>query len=134
MKQVIQNFRTGELKVDEVPETVCKSGGILVSNVASLISAGTEKMAVDFAQKSLIGKAQERPDLVRQVISKLKRDGLINTINAVRARLDAPLALGYSCAGLVREIGRGAEEFSVGDRVACAGSNYASHAETVFVP
>ncbi|MCI0524597.1 MAG: bi-domain-containing oxidoreductase [Acidobacteria bacterium] len=134
MKQVIQNFRTGKLKVDEAPETICKPGGVLVSNVASLISAGTEKMAIDFAQKSLAGKARERPDLVRQVISKIKRDGLMNTINAVRSRLDAPLALGYSCAGIVCEVGRGAEEFSVGDGVACAGMNYASHAETVFVP
>ncbi len=134
MKQVIQNFRTGKLKVDEAPETVCKPGGVLVSNVASLISAGTEKMAIDFAQKSLAGKARERPDLVRQVISKIRRDGLMNTINAVRSRLDAPFALGYSCAGIVREVGRGAEEFSVGDGVACAGMNYASHAETVFVP
>jgi polar amino acid transport system substrate-binding protein len=134
MKQVIQNFRTGKLKVDEAPETVCKPGGVLVSNVASLISAGTEKMAIDFAQKSLAGKARERPDLVWQVIGKIKRDGLMNTINAVRSRLGAPLALGYSCAGIVREVGRGAEEFSVGDHVACAGMNYASHAETVFVP
>ena len=134
MKQVIQNFRTGVLKVDEVPETICRRGGVLVANAASLISAGTEKMAVDFAQKSLVGKAQERPDLVRQVLQKLKRDGLRNTINTVRARLEAPLALGYSCAGTVREVGAGAEEFRVGDRVACAGMNYASHAETVFVP
>ncbi len=134
MKQVIQNFRTGVLKVDEVPETICRGGGVLVTNVASLISAGTEKMAVDLAQKSLIGKARERPDLVRQVLSKLKRDGLMSTIQTVRARLEAPLALGYSCAGIVREVGRGAEEFRVGDRAACAGMNYASHAETVFVP
>ncbi|QQS44834.1 MAG: bi-domain-containing oxidoreductase [Acidobacteriota bacterium] len=134
MKQVIQNFRTGELKVDEVPETICKRGGILVTNVASLISAGTEKMAVGLARKSLAGKARERPDLVRQVLDKLKRDGLMNTIQTVRARLDAPLALGYSCAGIVREVGAGADEFCVGDRVACAGMNYASHAETVFIP
>ncbi len=134
MKQVIQNFRTGELKVDETPETICRAGGILVRNVASLISAGTEKTAIDFAQKSLAGKAKERPDLVRQVIGKLKRDGLMSTINAVRARLDAPLALGYSCSGVVHEVGRGAEEFSAGERVACAGMNYASHAEAVFVP
>src|SRR5262249_48744927 len=116
MKQVIQNHRTGELKVDEVPETMCKSGGILVSNVASLISTGAEKKVVDFARKSLIGKAQERPDLVRQIIDRLKRDGLMTTIKTVRARLETPLALGYSCAGVVREIGRGAEEFCVGDR------------------
>jgi len=134
MKQVIQNFRTGKLKVDETPETICRNGGVLVGNAASLISAGTEKMAIDFARKSLAGKAKERPDLVRQVIGKIKRDGLMSAINTVRARLDAPLALGYSCAGIVREVGRGAEEFIVGDRVACAGMNYASHAETVFAP
>jgi predicted dehydrogenase/threonine dehydrogenase-like Zn-dependent dehydrogenase len=134
MKQVLQSFRTGVLKVDEVPETVVKSGGVLVRTAASLISAGTEKMAIDLAQKSLAGKAKERPDLVRQVITKVQRDGLISTFHTVKARLDAPLALGYSSAGLVREVGRGAEEFRVGDRVACAGMNYASHAETVFVP
>ncbi|MCI0337209.1 MAG: bi-domain-containing oxidoreductase [Acidobacteria bacterium] len=134
MKQVIQNFRSGVLKVEEVPDTICKNGGILVSNVASLISAGTDKMAVDLAQKSLVGKAKERPDLVRQTINKLKRDGLKSTIQTVSARLGTPLALGYSCAGVVREVGRGAEEFCVGDRVACAGMNYASHAETVFIP
>lgn len=134
MKQVIQNFRSGVLKVDEVPETIAKRGGILVRNVASLISAGTEKMAVDLAQKSLVGKAKERPDLVRQVINKVKREGLASTFQTVKARLETPLALGYSCAGVVREVGRGAEEFQVGDRVACAGMNYASHAETVFVP
>jgi predicted dehydrogenase/NADPH:quinone reductase-like Zn-dependent oxidoreductase len=134
MKQVIQNFRSGELKVDEVPETSCQSGGILVSNIASLISAGTEKMVIDLAQKSLVGKARERPDLVQQVINKLRRDGLMTTIQTVKARLDAPIALGYSCAGRVREVGRGAEEFLTGDRVACAGMNYASHAETVFIP
>jgi polar amino acid transport system substrate-binding protein len=134
MKQVLQNFRSGVLKVDEVPETICKGGGILVDNVASLISAGTEKMAVDLAQKSLVGKAKERPDLVRQVITKVQKDGLASTFRTVMARLDTPLALGYSCAGIVREVGRGAEEFRVGDRVACAGMNYASHAETVYVP
>jgi predicted dehydrogenase/threonine dehydrogenase-like Zn-dependent dehydrogenase len=134
MKQVIQNFRSGELKVDEVPETICQSGGILVSNVASLISAGTEKMVIDLAQKTLVGKARERPDLVHQVINKLRRDGLMTTIQTVKARLEAPIALGYSCAGTVREVGRGAEEFLTGDRVACAGVNYASHAETVFIP
>ncbi|HWQ35563.1 MAG TPA: bi-domain-containing oxidoreductase [Blastocatellia bacterium] len=134
MKQVLQNFRTGVLRVDEVPEPICKSGGILVANAASLISAGTEKMAVDLAQKSLVGKAKERPDLVRQVIGKVQKDGLASTFRTVMARLDTPLALGYSCAGVVSEVGRGADEFHAGDRVACAGMNYASHAETVFVP
>jgi predicted dehydrogenase/threonine dehydrogenase-like Zn-dependent dehydrogenase len=134
MKQVLQNFRSGVLKVDEVPEPLVKRGGVLVRNAASLISAGTEKMAVELAQKSLVGKAKERPDLVRQVIQKFRREGLRSTLNTVRARLDAPLALGYSCAGVVAEVGAGAEEFQPGDRVACAGMNYASHAEWVYVP
>lgn len=134
MKQVIQNFRSGVLKVDEVPEPLVKRGGVLVRNVSSLISAGTEKMAVDLAQKSLVGKAKERPDLVRQVFQKFRRDGLWSTLNTVKARLEAPLALGYSCAGVVAEVGAGAEEFQAGDRVACAGMNYASHAEWVYVP
>lgn len=134
MKQVIQNFRSGILKVEEVPETICQPGGILVDNVASLISAGTEKMAIDLARRSLAGKARERPDLVRQVLQKLRRDGLASTVQTVRAKLDTPLALGYSCAGIVREVGRGVTEFQVGERVACAGMNYASHAETIFVP
>ena len=134
MKQVLQNFRSGELKVDEVPESIVKSGGILVRNVSSLVSAGTEKMAVELAQKTLLGKAKERPDLVRQVIGKIKRDGFLSTLRTVKARLDAPLALGYSAAGVIKEVGRDVTEFRVGDRVACAGMNYASHAETIFVP
>jgi predicted dehydrogenase/threonine dehydrogenase-like Zn-dependent dehydrogenase len=134
VKQVIQHFRTGVLKVEELPETVVKRGGILVRNAVSLISAGTEKMGIELAQKSLAGKAKERPDLVRQVFNKLRRDGLASTISTVKARLDTPLALGYSCAGTVCETGLGAEEFLIGERVACAGMNYASHAEMVFIP
>lgn len=134
MKQVIQHFRTGELRVEEVPEASPRRGGILVGNVASLISPGTEKMAVELARKSLLGKARERPDLVRQVIRKWRRDGLASTFRTVRTKLETSLAPGYSCAGIVRAVGAGAEEFQVGDRVACAGYNYASHAERVFVP
>ena len=134
MKQVIQHFRSGELRVEDVPETICQPGGILVDNLASLISAGTEKMAIELARRSLAGKARARPDLVRQVLRKLRRDGPASTFRTVRAKLETPLALGYSCAGVVREVGRGVDEFRVGDRVACAGMNYASHAETVFIP
>jgi predicted dehydrogenase/threonine dehydrogenase-like Zn-dependent dehydrogenase len=134
MKQVLQNLRTGDLSVAEVPETICKKGGVLVDAAASLISAGTEKMTIELAQKSLLGKAKERPDLVRQVWQKFKRDGWASTLNTVNAKLNNPLALGYSCAGVIREIGEGAEEFQVGERVACAGMNYASHAETVYIP
>ena len=134
MKQVIQHFRTGALRVEEVPEASPRRGGVLVGNVASLISPGTEKMAVELARKSLLGKARERPDLVRQVIRKWRRDGLASTFRTVRTKLETSLAPGYSCAGIVRAVGAGAEEFQVGDRVACAGYNYASHAERVFVP
>lgn len=134
MKQVLQSFRSGVLKVDEVPDTIVRPGGVLVRTAASLISPGTERMTVELAQKSLLGKARERPDLVRQVITKVKRDGVLSTLRAVEARLDAPLAMGYSAAGEVVEVGRGAEEFRIGDRVACAGMNYASHAELIFVP
>jgi predicted dehydrogenase/threonine dehydrogenase-like Zn-dependent dehydrogenase len=134
VKQVLQYVRSGELDVVEVPEPVCKSGGIVVRNAASLISAGTEKTIVDFAGKSMLGKARERPDLVRQVITKVKKEGLGPTLQAVTSRLDQPIPLGYSCAGTVQAVGRGAEEFAAGDRVACAGMGYASHADAVFVP
>jgi len=134
MKQVLQHVRSRELRVTEVPEPACKSGGVLVRNHASLISAGTEKTIIDFAGKSLVGKARERPDLVRQVLDKTRKDGIGPTMQAVLSRLDQPLPLGYSCAGVVEQVGRGAEEYAVGDRVACAGMGYASHADVVFVP
>lgn len=117
-----------------MPEPHCKSGGILVRNAASLISAGTERAVIEFAGKSLVGKAKDRPDLVKQVLDKVKKDGLAPTIQTVVSRLDQPLPLGYSCAGIVAEVGSGAEEFAAGNRVACAGMGYASHAQTIFVP
>jgi threonine dehydrogenase-like Zn-dependent dehydrogenase len=91
-------------------------------------------MMVELAEKSLIGKAVERPDLVRRVIDKVKNEGLFSTIEAVRSRLDNPMALGYSSAGIVLAVGEGVDNFQPGDRVACAGAGYASHAEVVFVP
>ncbi len=134
MKQVIQNFRSGELKVDEVPAPTARGGGLLVANQFSLISAGTEKSTVDVARKSLAGKAMDRPDQVRKVLDKAKKDGVVDTMKMVFSRLDTPATLGYSCTGIVVEAGRDTEGFTVGDRVACAGQNYASHAEYVWVP
>jgi threonine dehydrogenase-like Zn-dependent dehydrogenase len=134
VKQVLQHVRKRSLELTDVPEPGIRSGGVLVRNSVSLISAGTEKMVIDFASKSMIGKAQERPDLVKQVMDKVRKDGLGPTIQTVLSRLDEPIPLGYSCAGIVEEVGRGAEEFAVGDRVACAGFGYASHAELLFVP
>lgn len=134
MKQVVQNYRSGILKVDEVPAPSLRDAGLLVANQASLISPGTEKSTVDVAQKSLIGKAMDRPEMVRKVLSSIQKDGLLDTMRRVFQRLDTPAALGYSCAGTVVQVGKDAGRFSVGDYVACAGQNYASHAEMVYVP
>ncbi|HEV2763949.1 MAG TPA: zinc-binding alcohol dehydrogenase, partial [Pyrinomonadaceae bacterium] len=134
MKQILQNYRTGELRVAEVPPPVAQRGRVLVRAAASLISAGTERMTVELGKKSLLGKAKERPDLVRQVIQKAKQEGLASTLNAVRAKLDASNALGYSAAGIVVEVGEGVTEFAAGERVACAGAGFASHAELLSVP
>jgi predicted dehydrogenase/threonine dehydrogenase-like Zn-dependent dehydrogenase len=134
VKQVLQHVRSRRLEVADLPEPGPRAGGVLVRNTASLISAGTEKMITDFAGKSMVGKARERPDLVRQVMDKVRKDGLAPTVQTVLSKLDQPIPLGYSCAGIVEAAGRGAEEFAVGDRVACAGMGYASHADVVFVP
>jgi predicted dehydrogenase/threonine dehydrogenase-like Zn-dependent dehydrogenase len=135
MKQVIQSTRTGKLRLREVPEPSVKAGNILVSTRASLISAGTERMVVEFARKSLAGKARERPDLVKKVLHKIKKDGVAATIRAVLARLDEPLPLGYSAAGDVIAVGDGLEGyFRVGQRVAVAGAGLANHAELNVIP
>ncbi len=135
MKQVIQSRRTGKLALKEVPEPKVKRGHLLVRTRASLISAGTERMAVDFAKKSLAGKAMARPDLVRKALDKAKRDGIGAVLKAVLARLDEPLPLGYSAAGEVVAVGQGLEgRYRVGDRVAVAGAGLANHAETNVVP
>jgi hypothetical protein len=107
---------------------------VLVRTAASLISAGTERMTVELGRKSLIGKARERPDLVRQVIQKAQREGLMNTLTAVQTKLNAANALGYSAAGVVIGAGDDAGDFRAGDRVACAGAGFASHAEVLSVP
>ena len=134
MKQVVQNYRSGELKVDEVPPPVPKPGWVQVANHCSLISAGTERSTVTMAKKSLAGKAQARPDLVRKVVSQVQKEGLVDTARMVMGRLDTRAALGYSCAGVVVDVGAADCGFAVGDRVACAGQNYASHAELVNIP
>jgi predicted dehydrogenase/threonine dehydrogenase-like Zn-dependent dehydrogenase len=134
MKQVIQNDRSRATVIMEVPEPRVAPGGILVRTRASLISAGTEKTAVDFGRKSMLEKARSRPDLVKQVLGRMASDGIQPTLESVMNRLEQPIPLGYSCAGIVEEVGRGAHEFSVGQRVACAGAGYANHAEMVSVP
>ena len=134
MKQIIQSFRTGKLDLAEVPAPQLRARGILVRTAASVISSGTERMVLEFAEKNALQKAKARPDLVRQVLDKVRREGLIATYKSIQNRLDQPLPLGYSSAGVVVEVGEEAREFSVGDRVACAGSGYASHAELAYIP
>lgn len=134
MKQLIQNYRSGKLEVGEVPAPVARAVGVLVATQNSLISAGTERSSAQMARKSLVGKAMERPDLVRKVLSQVEKKGLVETAKIVFGRLDAPVAPGYSCAGIAIEVGGNVRGLKPGDRVACAGQNYASHAEVVFVP
>ena len=134
MKQVIQDVRTGETTVVEVPIPKPGPGMALVHTVASLVSVGTERAMVEFAGKSLLEKARSRPDLVRQVLDKARREGLLATIDVVKNRLDQSMPLGYSSAGRVIAVGQGLTGFRVGDRVACAGGGYAVHAEYAVVP
>lgn len=134
MKQVIQDLRTRQLKVADVPPPVAQRGRVTVRTVASLISAGTERMTVEMGNRSLFGKAKERPNLVKQVIQKAQTEGVLNTLNAVRAKLGSVTALGYSASGTVIEVGDDVTGFRPGDRVACAGAGYASHAEVLSVP
>lgn len=134
MKQVEQNYRSGELKVVEAPAPRLSDGALLVATRVSLISSGTEKQLMDIAKASLAGKAMARPDLVRRVIRNVRRDGLRPTMEKVFTKLDTPIPLGYSLAGEVLEVGRRVGGFAVGDRIACAGSGLANHAEVNAVP
>ncbi len=141
MKQLLQNMKNGATTVAEVPIPTPRAGQALVKVAASLVSAGTERMLVEFAEKSLLGKAQSRPDLVKQVIDKMQREGIIPTLQAAFSRLDQPMPLGYSSAGTIVALGpgnvpgtSGMDGFKIGQRVACAGGGYAVHAEYNLVP
>lgn len=134
MKQVLQNMRDGKTSVLDVPIPAVRPGMALVRTAASLVSAGTERMLVEFGEKNLLQKARSRPDLVKQVLDKARREGWVPTIEAAFNKLDQPMALGYSSAGTVIEVGEGLQGFQPGDRVACAGGGYAVHAEYVLVP
>ena len=134
MKQLLQNMKTGKTTIAEVPVPTPQRGQALVRVAASLVSAGTERMLVEFAEKSLVGKARSRPDLVKQVLDKMRREGVLVTLGAAFNRLDQPMALGYSSAGTIVALGEGMDGFKVGQRVACAGGGYAAHAEYNLVP
>lgn len=134
MEQIIQNYKSGELRKLDVPAPALKRKHLLVKTVASLASVGTERDILLFARKSLIGKAFARPDLTRQLIAKARTEGLLEAWRQAMGRLDAPVPLGYSSAGVVIDVGSGVEEFSTGHRVAGAGFGCAGHAEMVSVP
>ncbi|OUS03479.1 oxidoreductase [Flavobacteriales bacterium 33_180_T64] len=134
MQQLTQKLGSGDMIIQDVPYPQLGKGMVIVKNHYSIISAGTEGSTVVAARKSLIGKAKERPQQVKQVIDTLKKQGPIQTYRAVMKKLDAYSPLGYSCAGEVIEVGEGVTEFEVGDKVACAGAGYANHAEIVSVP
>ncbi|HEY7152860.1 MAG TPA: bi-domain-containing oxidoreductase [Gemmataceae bacterium] len=130
MLQVIQDVRRGRLSVASIPEPMARPGHVLIANACSIVSAGTEKMVVELAKKSLLGKARERPDHVRRVLEKLRNEGFFNTVRQVLEKLDEPMTMGYSSAGVVLACGAGVSNFKPGERVASNGP----HAGVVCVP
>lgn len=134
MKQVVQTLRSGEINVNEVPIPTLNDKFVLVRNSVSVISAGTEKSKVDLGNKNLIQKAMARPDLFKQVLAKIKTEGLRKTLQTVNSRLDSPSPLGYSSAGKVVAVGGLVEGIQADDRVACAGAGYANHSDFAAIP
>ncbi|MFB6264781.1 MAG: bi-domain-containing oxidoreductase [Bradymonadaceae bacterium] len=130
MKQVLQHLRSGETEVAEVPRPSVKPGHLLIDTRRSLISAGTERMLVEFGEAGYLEKARQQPERVRQVIEKIRTDGLFDTVDAVQTQLDDPMPLGYCNAGEVLAVGEGVRQFEPGDRVVSNGS----HADVVCVP
>ena len=130
MKQLVQHLRNGSLELLDVPCPQVAPGHLLIRSRASVISAGTERMLVEFARASLLQKAKQQPQRVQQALDKIKTDGLLTTVDAIRNRLDQPLAMGYSNLGEITAVGEGVDGFQVGDRVASNGP----HAEVVHVP
>jgi len=134
MKQIAQNYKSGELIVLDAPVPACRPGGVLVQSLFSLISTGTEMMKVHEANLSLVGKARARPDQVRKVLDTVAQQGAMATYKKVMNKLDSYTPLGYSLCGVVIEVGAGAEEFKVGQLVAAAGNEFALHAEYNWIP
>jgi predicted dehydrogenase/threonine dehydrogenase-like Zn-dependent dehydrogenase len=134
MKQIAQNYKSGELIVLDVPAPSCRPGGVLVRSLFSLISTGTEMMKLTEAKMSMVGKARARPDQLKKVLDSVTQQGAVSTYKKVMNRLDSYTPLGYSLCGVVTEVGKGAEEFQVGQLVAAAGNEHALHAEYNWVP
>jgi len=129
MKQLLQNLSSGKTYLEDIPTPAVKTGCVLIQTTRSLVSLGTEKMLVDFGKAGFIAKARKQPEKVKMVLDKIKTEGLMTTVNAVRNKLDTPLPLGYCNVGKVIAVGRGVDDFQVGDRVASNGS----HAEAVCI-
>lgn len=134
MKQVVQNYKSGELAVLDVPVPGCKPGGVLVRTAYSLISTGTELMKVSEAGMSMLGKARSRPDQVAKVMQSVATNGVPATYRKVMGKLDSYTPLGYSLCGVVEQVGAGIDDVKAGDLVACAGNEHALHAELNWVP
>ncbi|MFI0235149.1 bi-domain-containing oxidoreductase [Streptomyces sp. NPDC016845] len=134
MKQVVQNYKSGELALLDVPAPGCKAGGVLVRSAFSLISTGTELMKVSEAGMSMVGKARSRPDQVAKVMQSVAANGVPATYRKVMGKLDSYTPLGYSLCGVVEQVGAGIDDVKVGDLVACAGNEHALHAEVNWVP
>src|SRR5208283_1513175 len=134
MRAILEDLRSGRVAACEVPAPELRSGGVLVRTAFSAISAGTERAKIEAGEKSLLGKAMARPDLVKQVMDFARNEGIKAAYQKVQSRLEALSPLGYSCSGIVIAAGEGVQEFQPGDRVACAGGGYANHSEINFVP
>lgn len=134
MKQLVQNNQTGEIELAEIPRPIPKTNEILVRNLASAVSSGTERGNMDFAKAGLLTKARRRPDLVRKVVNKARQEGVAQAYREARARLDLPFPLGYSSAGVVVDTGPGASLFPPGTLVACSGAHCATHGEWITLP
>src|SRR5262249_13537057 len=130
MKQVLQSLKDARTQLADVPSRRVGTGELLIRTSVSLVSAGTERMLIDFAKGNWLEKARQQPDKVRMVLEKARTDGLAATLEAVQSKLDQPLALGYCNVGIVAEIGAHVEGFAIGDRVVSNGK----HAEVVCVP
>lgn len=130
MKQALLSLRTGAIELADVPAPTARAGSVIIRTERSLVSAGTERMLLDFGRSGLIDKVRSQPDKVKQVLEKVMRDGLLPTMDAVQAKLDQPLAIGYCNAGVVLAVGAGISDLAPGDRVVSNGA----HAEVVSVP
>ncbi len=134
MKQIAQNKRTGQMDVASVPPPALRRGMVLVKNYFSVISAGTEKTTIDSRKSSMVQRARSQPDEVRKVVDEVRRTGLLTTYKRIMSKLDSAAPLGYSSAGVVLAVDEWVRDIEIGDRVACAGAEFAHHSDIVVVP